>query len=198
MKADELNKTLNEIEKAVNLLKKRQNLFMSNPDFMLEKRDRSAPHLEIERKFLVLNDSYKKEAFSHSHIVQGYICNDSKRTVRVRIRDDRAYLTIKSPTPEGGLPCNEFEIEIELEEGKQLMKICEPGIIDKVRWLVKSGKHTFEIDEFYGDNKGLVMAEVELSSVDEQVEIPNFIGQEVTGDRRYFNSQLRKHPYKTW
>ena len=149
--------------------------------------------LEIERKFLVLNDSYKKEAFCHSHIVQGYICSDSKRTVRVRIRDDRAYLTIKSPTPEGGLPCNEFEIEIKLEEGKQLMKICEPGIIDKVRWLVNSGKH-----EFYGDNEGLVMAEVELSSVDEQVVIPSFIGQEVTGDRRYFNTQLRKNPYKTW
>ncbi len=154
--------------------------------------------LEIERKFLVLNDSYKKEALSHSRIVQGYICNDSKRTVRVRIRDDRAYLTIKSPTPEGGLPCNEFEIEIELEEGKQLMKICEPGIIDKVRWLVKSGKHTFEVDEFFGDNEGLVMAEVELTSVDEQVIIPSFIGQEVTGDRRYFNSQLRKNPYMTW
>ena len=154
--------------------------------------------LEIERKFLVLNDSYKKEALSHSRIVQGYICSDSKRTVRVRIRDDRAYLTIKSPTPEGGLPCNEFEIEIELEEGKQLMKICEPGIIDKVRWLVNSGKHTFEVDEFYGDNEGLVMAEVELSSVDEQVVIPSFIGQEVTGDRRYFNTQLRKNPYKTW
>lgn len=154
--------------------------------------------LEIERKFLVLNDSYKKEAFCHSHIVQGYICSDSKGTVRVRIRDDRAYLTIKSPTPEGGLPCNEFEIEIKLEEGKQLMKICEPGIIDKVRWLVNSGKHTFEVDEFFGDNEGLVMAEVELSSVDEKVVIPNFIGQEVTGDRRYFNSQLRKNPYKTW
>ena len=154
--------------------------------------------LEIERKFLVLNDSYKKEAFSHSHIVQGYICNDSKRTVRVRIRDDRAYLTIKSPTPEGGIPCNEFEIEIELEEGKQLMKICEPGIIDKNRWLVKSGKHTFEVDEFYGDNEGLVMAEVELFTVGEQVVIPSFIGQEVTGDRKYFNTQLRKHPYKTW
>lgn len=154
--------------------------------------------LEIERKFIVLNDSYKKEAFSHSHIVQGYICSDDKRTVRVRIRDDRAYFTIKCPTPEGGLPCNEFEIEIELEEGKQLMKICEPGVIDKVRWLVKSGKHTFEVDEFFGDNEGLVMAEVELSAVDEQVAIPSYIGQEVTGDRRYFNTQLRKHPYKTW
>lgn len=154
--------------------------------------------LEIERKFLVLNDSYKKEAFCHSHIVQGYICSDSKRTVRVRVRDNRAYLTIKSPTPEGGLPCNEFEIEIKLEEGMQLMKICEPGIIDKVRWLAKSGKHTFEIDEFYGDNEGLVMAEVELFTVDEQVVIPSFIGQEVTGDRKYFNTQLRKHPYKTW
>ena len=154
--------------------------------------------LEIERKFLVLNESYKTEAFSHSHIVQGYICSNGKRTVRVRIRDDRAYLTIKSPTPEGGLPCYEFEKEITLEEGKHLMNLCEPGIIDKIRWLVKSGEHTFEVDEFFGDNEGLVMAEVELSTENEEVEIPSFIGKEVTGDSRYFNSHLRIHPYRTW
>ncbi len=89
-------------------------------------------------------------------------------------------------------------LEIEREEGKQLMKICEPGVIDKVRWLVKSGNHTFEVDEFFGDNEGLVMAEVELSAVNEQVIIPCFIGQEVTGDRSFFNNQLRKYPYKSW
>lgn len=158
----------------------------------------AAMNVEIERKFLVLNDSYKKESFNHSHIQQGYICSNNGRTVRVRIRDNRAYLTIKGPTPEGGLPCYEFEKEISLEEGTQLMRLCEPGIIDKVRWLVKSGNHTFEVDEFFGDNEGLVMAEVELTSVNESVEIPDFIEKEVTGDSRYFNSYLRIHPYKTW
>ena len=155
-------------------------------------------HIEIERKFLVLNDSYKEKSFSHSFIRQGYLCSNSERTVRVRMRDDRAYLTIKGPTPEGGLPCYEFEKEITLEESKQLILLCEPGSIDKVRWLVKSGKHTFEVDEFLDDNKGLVMAEVELSSVNENVIIPDFIGEEVTGDPRYFNSYLRIHPYGTW
>lgn len=154
--------------------------------------------IEIERKFLVLNDSYKKESFGHSHIVQGYIYSDEARAVRVRIRDNRAYITIKGPTPEGGLNCYEFEKEISLEDGKELMHLCEPAIIDKVRWLVKSGKHTFEVDEFLGENEGLVMAEVELSAEDEEVEIPSFIGKEVTGDSRYFNTYLRIHPYKTW
>lgn len=154
--------------------------------------------IEIERKFLVLNDSYKREAFGHSHIQQGYICSNEGRAVRIRIRDNRAYLTIKGPTPEGGLPCYEFEKEITLEEGRQLMRLCEPGIIDKVRWLVKSGEHTFEVDEFFGENEGLVMAEVELSSVDDDVLIPAFIGKEVTGDPRYFNSHLRINPYRTW
>lgn len=154
--------------------------------------------LEIERKFLVQDDSFKKESFSHSHIVQGYICSNEERTVRIRICDERAFITIKGPTPEGGLHCYEFETEILLDEGIQLMKLCEPGVIDKVRWLVKSGKHKFEVDEFFGDNEGLVMAEVELSADNEEVEIPSFIGKEVTGDPRYFNSYLRIHPHRTW
>lgn len=154
--------------------------------------------LEIERKFLVLDDSYKKEAFNHSHIQQGYICSERGRTVRVRIRDDHAYITIKGPSMDGGLSRYEFEQEIPLEDGKRLMDLCEPGIIDKVRWLVKSGDHIFEVDEFFGTNEGLVMAEVELSSVDENVKKPDFIGKEVTGDRRYYNSQLRQNPYQYW
>lgn len=153
--------------------------------------------LEIERKFLVLNDSYKEKAFRHYRIQQGYICSNSKRTVRVRIRDNHAFLTIKGPTPDIHV-CYEFEKEIELEEGKQLMRLCEPGIINKVRWLVKSDKHTFEVDEFFGDNKGLVMAEVELSHVNEEVEIPDFIGEEVSDDPRYYNSHLCNHPYNKW
>ena len=153
---------------------------------------------EIERKFLVLDDSFKHEAFSKSHIQQGYICSERGRTVRVRIRDDRAYLTIKGPSENGGLSRYEFEREIPLEDARQMMQFCEPGIIDKTRWLVKSGKHTFEVDEFFGDNEGLVVAEVELSYEDEPYEKPHFIGKEVTGDRRYYNSQLRLCPFNKW
>ena len=153
---------------------------------------------EIERKFLVLDDSYKHEAFSKSHIVQGYICSERGRTVRIRIKDNRAYLTIKGPSENGGLTRYEFEREIPLEDGQQMMQLCEPGIIDKTRWLVKSGKHTFEVDEFFGDNEGLVVAEVELSSEDETFEKPHFIGKEVTGDRRYYNSCLCVKPFNKW
>ena len=153
---------------------------------------------EIERKFLVLDDSYKHEAFSNSHIQQGYICSDRGRTVRVRIRDARAYITIKGPSLDGGLSRYEFEQEIPLDDARQLLTLCEPGIIDKTRWLVKSGDHTFEVDEFFGDNEGLVMAEVELQSPSDEPQIPHFIGKEVTGDRRYYNSQLRRNPYKNW
>ena len=153
---------------------------------------------EIERKYLVLDDSFKREAFSKSHIQQGYICSERGRIVRVRIRDSRAYITIKGPSLNGGLSRYEFEQEIPLVDAEQLMQLCEPGIIDKTRWLVKSGDHTFEVDEFHGDNDGLIVAEVELKSADETPVIPHFIGKEVTGDRRYYNSQLRQHPYCHW
>ena len=116
---------------------------------------------EIERKFLVVDDSYKQEAYSQSRIVQGYICSARGRTVRVRIRGDKGYLTIKGASNASGMSRYEWEKEISLQEAEELMKLCEPGVIDKTRYLVKSGKHTFEIDEFYGDNEGLVVAEVE-------------------------------------
>ena len=154
--------------------------------------------LEIERKFLVRNNDYKRLATSSSRICQGYICSSRGRTVRVRIRDSRGYLTIKGPSENGGLARYEFEKEITLSEAENLMKLCEPGMIDKTRYLVKSGKHTFEVDEFYGENEGLVMAEVELAYENEPYEKPSFIGKEVTGDRRYYNSQLKEHPYTTW
>lgn len=154
--------------------------------------------MEIERKFLVRGDSYKRQAYSHSRIKQGYICSGRGRTVRVRRRDDCGFLTIKGPSFDGGLSRYEFEKEITLDEAEHLFALCEPGIIDKTRWLVKSGPHTFEVDEFYGDNAGLVMAEVELQSADETYEKPDFIGEEVTGDRRYYNSSLRVNPYKLW
>ena len=154
--------------------------------------------LEIERKFLVKGNGYKQQAYSHSHIQQGYICSSHGRTVRVRIRDERGYLTIKGPSENGGLSRYEFEKEITLDEATHLMQLCEPGIIDKTRWLVKSGRHTFEVDEFFGENEGLVMAEVELGAEDESYEKPDFIGQEVTGDRRYYNSHLRINPFSVW
>ena len=153
---------------------------------------------EIERKFLVLDDSYKALSYGHSHIRQGYICSERGRTVRIRIRDEKAFITIKGPSIDGGLSRYEFEQEIPFADAEQLMTLCEPGIIDKTRWLVKSGEHTFEVDEFHGENAPLVMAEVELKTASDEPEIPHFIGKEVTGDRRYYNSQLRKNPYSLW
>jgi CYTH domain-containing protein len=154
--------------------------------------------LEIERKFLVVDDSYKQMAFSSSRIAQGYICSARGRTVRVRIRDEKGYLTIKGPSGEGGLSRYEWEKEIPLEEAKELMAICEPGIIDKTRYLVRSGNHIFEVDEFYGENEGLIIAEVELQTVNEMFEKPSFIGDEVTGIVKYYNSFLMKFPFKSW
>ena len=154
--------------------------------------------LEIERKFLVKDRSYREQCFGSSRIRQGYICSGHGRTVRVRLRDDRAYLTIKGPSLDGGLSRYEFEKEITPDEAGQLFKLCEPGIIDKTRYLVKSGDHTFEVDEFYGENDGLVMAEVELSTPDEPFKKPDFIGKEVTGDRRFYNSHLRERPFCLW
>ena len=152
---------------------------------------------EIERKFLVRGE-YKPQAYAHSRIVQGYICSARGRTVRVRIRDGRGYLTIKGTSDTAGMSRYEWEKEIPLNEAKELMTLCEPGVIDKTRYLVRSGKHVFEVDEFYGENEGLTLAEVELASEDEPFVKPDFIGQEVTGDVRYYNSQLMKHPYKEW
>ena len=152
---------------------------------------------EIERKFLIKGE-YKSQVYSQRRIVQGYICSARGRTVRIRIRDGKGYLTIKGASNASGTSRYEWEREIPLNEAEELMKICEPGVIDKTRYLVRSGKHVFEIDEFYGENEGLVVAEVELASEDEAFEKPGFIGQEVTGDIRYYNSQLMLHPYKSW
>ena len=154
--------------------------------------------LEIERKFLVKKgDAYKSAAFSSSHIRQGYIPADGA-TVRIRTRDDKAYLTIKGKSVNGGMTRYEFEKEIEMDEAQHLLQLCKGGVIDKRRYLVKSGNHTFEVDEFYGDNEGLVMAEVELGSEDETYEKPDFIGMEVTGDKRFYNSHLLSYPFAIW
>lgn len=156
--------------------------------------------IETERKFLVhkAGRRYVAEAFSQSRIRQGYICSAKGRTVRVRLRDERAFLTIKGPSDAGGTSRYEFEKEITKDEALHLFNICEPGQIDKTRYLVRSGTHVFEIDEFYGDNAGLVMAEVELGSADEPFVKPDFIACEVTGDRRFYNSCLLKAPFREW
>ena len=153
--------------------------------------------IEIERKFLV-KGPFKEQAASRTHIIQGYISSQKGRTVRVRLRDKKAYLTIKGPSRDGGLSRYEFEKEITIDEGLSLLTLCEPGVIEKDRWLVPCGKHTFEVDEFFGENEGLLLAEVELSAPDEPFEKPSFLGQEVTGDRRYYNSSLRINPYRNW
>lgn len=152
---------------------------------------------EIERKFLVAGE-FKSLAFAHHRIVQGYICSDPSRTVRIRIRDDKGYITIKGLSDGTGLSRFEWEKEISLADAESLIKLCEPGLIDKTRYLVRSGQHVFEVDEFYRDNIGLVMAEVELSSPDEDYIKPSFLGDEVTGDLRYYNSSLMKKPFTTW
>lgn len=152
---------------------------------------------EIERKFLVTGE-YKSQAHAQSRIVQGYISSARGRTVRVRIRDGKGYLTIKGPSDASGTARYEWERELPLEEAEELMRLCEPGVIDKTRYLVRSGRHIFEVDEFRGENEGLTLAEVELSSADEVFVKPAFLGREVTGDVRYYNSQLMKHPFGTW
>lgn len=156
--------------------------------------------IEIERKFLVrkAGTPYRSQAYAASRITQGYICSERGRTVRVRMRDGRGFITIKGPSDGSGTTRYEFEKEITADEAEHLMRLCEPGLIDKTRYLVKSGRHTFEIDEFHGENDGLVIAEVELQSADEPFTKPDFVGEEVTGDRRFYNSSLRRMPFSAW
>lgn len=154
--------------------------------------------LEIERKFIVINDSYKAMAFQSDRIAQGYICREGGNSARVRVRDNKGYITIKGPSLDGGLSRFEWEKEISVAEALDLLKLCHDGIIDKIRHLVKYGEHIFEVDEFFGDNEGLVVAEVELGDANEKFEKPDFVGEEVTGDKRYYNSRLTRYPYKSW
>lgn len=153
---------------------------------------------EIERKFLVQGDSYKSMAYGKKRIKQGYICSERGRTVRVRIQNEQGYLTIKGPSDAAGMSRYEWEHPLSLQEAEELMKLCEPGMIDKTRYLVRCGTHVFEVDEFYGDNQGLVVAEVELGSEDEPFDRPSFLGEEVTGQVKYYNSFLMKSPYRKW
>ena len=154
--------------------------------------------LEIERKFLVKSDAYKKEAFKKLKIIQGFLSSVPERTVRVRIIGDLGFLTVKGIGNASGASRYEGEKEIPVNEAQELLKICEPGVIDKSRYLVKSGIHTFEVDEFYEENKGLVVAEIELSSEEEKFTKPVWLGNEVTGITKYYNSALANNPYVNW
>jgi CYTH domain-containing protein len=152
--------------------------------------------LECERKFLVVGE-YKMFAHNSIHLIQGYIAS-GRRTVRVRISDNEAWLTIKGPSHDGGLTRYEWEKSIDAKEALELMQLAEGALIEKRRYLVEYEGHTFEVDEFAGDNEGLVVAEVELQESTEKVALPEWIGREVTGIKRYYNSHLREHPYKVW
>ena len=155
-------------------------------------------NIEIERKFLVKDESFKRMATESHRLTQGYICKESGRTVRVRLWDDKGYLTIKGGGSASGMSRYEWEKEIPADEARELMELCVGGVIDKTRYIVPYGGHTFEVDEFQGDNRGLVVAEVELSATGEAFERPPFLGREVTGQVRYYNSQLMQRPYSTW
>jgi CYTH domain-containing protein len=150
--------------------------------------------VEIERKFLVSGD-FRQYVVSSKRIIQGYLCADSGRTVRIRIAGEKAYITIKGPSDEKMWSRYEFEQEIPVSDAEHLLELCPHGIIEKVRHYVPCGGHTWEIDVFHGDNEGLTIAEIELASENETFDLPTWIGEEVTTDRRYYNSMLAQHPF---
>ena len=153
--------------------------------------------VEIERKFLVTGE-FKQSAYKSVHIIQGYLSSVPQRSVRIRLRDEEGFITIKGIGDQLGMSRFEWEKEIPAEEARQLLRLAEPGVIDKTRYLIHWGEHTFEVDEFHGENDGLIMAEIELRSEDDSFEKPEWLGQEVTGDIRYYNSSLMKNPFKEW
>jgi len=154
--------------------------------------------IEIERKFLVTSETFKAEAHKQTRIIQGFLNTNPERTVRVRLKGDCGYLTVKGKSNASGLSRFEWEKEITTADAEALLNICESGIIDKTRYEATVGKHLFEIDVFHQENDGLIVAEVELQQEQEVFEKPSWLGEEVTGDKRYYNSQLTKRPFKDW
>ncbi len=154
--------------------------------------------LEIERKFLVTSEAFQQEAFKQTRIVQGFLNTHPQRTVRVRIKGNQGFLTVKGISNKAGTIRTEWETEISIVDAEALLLLCEPGIIDKTRYEVIAGNHTFEVDVFSGENEGLIVAEVELNSENEEFLKPLWLGKEVTGDLRYYNSQLSQNPFKNW
>lgn len=154
--------------------------------------------IEIERKFLVLSDDYKKNAHKRTLIIQGFLNTHKERTVRVRVKGKKGYLTVKGESSLDGTSRFEWEKDISKTDAEALLNLCEPGIIKKIRYEVKEGNHVYEVDEFHDENLGLVIAEIELNDKLESFEKPKWLGEEVTGDMRYYNSQLSKNPYAQW
>lgn len=154
--------------------------------------------IEIERKFLVLSNDFTKEAFSQKRIVQAYLNSNPERAVRIRIKDDKGFLTIKGKGNETGTTRLEWETQIAVTDAEKLLAICESGMIDKIRHEIKVGNHIYEVDVFSGENEGLIIAEIELQSESETFEKPSWLGEEVTNDKRYYNAYLSNHPYKSW
>ena len=154
--------------------------------------------IEIERKFLVVTNAFKSDALRKNQIAQGYLSAHTERTVRVRIKGEKGYLTVKGKSNETGLSRFEWEKDISVEEAKQLLLLCEKGVIEKIRYEIQVGEHLFEVDEFLGENEGLVIAEVELQSESEIFEKPSWLGIEVTQDHRYYNSYLSQNPFTSW
>lgn len=153
---------------------------------------------EIEKKFLVKAD-FKSSVVKETRITQGYLSSVPERTVRARVKGDKGFLTIKGIGNASGASRYEWEKEISVEEAKELLSICEPGVIDKTRFIVPAdGDLKFEVDEFYGENEGLTVAEIELPTEETPFTKPEWLGEEVTGDVKYFNSMLMKNPYKNW
>lgn len=154
--------------------------------------------IEIERKFLVLSDDFINEAFAKKRIVQGYLNPNPERTVRIRIKEDKGFLTIKGKGNATGTTRLEWETEIPLQDAEKLLTICESGTIDKIRHEVKVGNHVYEVDVFAGENEGLLIAEIELGDENENFEKPSWLGKEVTNDERFYNAYLSVNPFKSW
>ena len=154
--------------------------------------------IEIERKFLVTSQAFKKETISEKRIVQGFLNTHVERTVRVRIKDNKGVLTVKGKTSDSGTTRFEWETELPLDQAQELLKLCEKGIVDKLRYEIPFKNHIFEVDVFSGENEGLILAEIELKTEDEAFEKPDWLGKEVTGNSKYYNSQLSKNPFKKW
>lgn len=155
-------------------------------------------NIEIERKFLVKSTAFREESYLSISIKQGFLNSDKNRTVRIRITDEKAFITIKGKSNNEGTTRFEWEKEIAKNEAQQLLELCEKGVIEKTRYLVKKGKHIFEVDDFSGENQGLIVAEIELTSENEKFKKPDWLAKEVTGKVKYYNSSLSKNPFKNW
>ena len=154
--------------------------------------------IEIERKYLVKNNSFLDQSYKKVSIRQGFLNSDKNRVVRVRIKDDKGYLTIKGLSNSSGITRNEWEYQIDIQDAQELLSICEPSVIEKYRYYIKHDLLEFEVDVFKNDNEGLIIAEIELSDENQEFDKPDWLGKEVSGDDKYYNSSLSKKPFKSW